>query len=94
VKDPVVVNPTDPVPLKSKELAAKLEELALPKKEPVKDPLNPPVEVTDPENIAGPMFTKVPEPETIKLPVTIIEDPLTTKLLLPVIELLVLKYAN
>ena len=81
-----MVNPTDPVPCKSKEFWAKLAESAFPEK----DPLNPPTAVTDPLNTAGPMFVNVPEPETVKLPVIMIADPLTVKALLPVIEFVVL----
>jgi hypothetical protein len=83
----VVANPIDPVPCKSKEFCAKLAESALP----LKDPLNPAVEVTDPLNTAGPILIRVPEPETIRLPVIMIADPLTVNALLPVIELDVLK---
>ena len=36
---------------------------------PDKDPVNPPVLITDPEKIAGPILVKVFEPDTVKEPV-------------------------
>ena len=76
------------------ELIAALAEVAVPDIDPLNDPVNPVVDVTEPLNIAGPIFVNVPLPVTVNEPVIVIVDALTLKLAELVIAFVVVKYAN